>query len=96
MNSCNKYVLFIVGLLFFTLQVHPQNKVIDSLKNELLVHVEDDTTRVKILNSLAFKYYRKDSNKCIAPKLSRAFSPLIHKSFFARRIEGLCNLVMEK
>ncbi len=65
MNLTTKYFLALVSFLFFAVNIQSQNKKIDSLKNELSIHKERDTTRVKTLNKLAFLYYRIDTNKTI-------------------------------
>ena len=53
-------------LLVMTSSVFAQTKVLDSLKQELLLNPNKDTTRVIILNRLAFLHYRTDTNKTIA------------------------------
>ncbi|WP_219006559.1 tetratricopeptide repeat protein [Aquimarina litoralis] len=42
-----------------------QNRVIDSLKNELKVHTQKDTIRVRILNNLAYYNYRNNPSKSL-------------------------------
>ncbi len=66
MNSTNKYLLTLFCLLFFTLNIQSQNTAIDSLKNKVLLHTQKDTIRVKLLNDIAFLYYKKDIAKAIA------------------------------
>jgi len=46
--------------LFFSTTILSQNKKIDSLKNELSIHPQKDTVRVKILNHLAYYHYRNN------------------------------------
>ena len=61
MNTPNKFFLFFFFLFFlFTGSIQSQNKVIDSLKNELKNHKAKDTIRVKLLNHLAFHNYRNN------------------------------------
>ncbi len=65
MNSINNYIFFLFGLLFFSITTQAQTKKIDSLKNELSIHKEQDTTRVNLLNALAFSYFSKDMTKTL-------------------------------
>ena len=51
--------------LFITVSVLGQVKDIDSLKIELLKHKEIDSTRVNLLNKIAFSYRRKDLSKTL-------------------------------
>ena len=51
--------------LFITVSVLGQVKDIDSLKIELLKHKEMDSTRVNLLNKIAFSYRRKDLSKTL-------------------------------
>ncbi len=61
MNTIRKISLFFFFLFFlFTGSIQSQNKEIDSLKNELKIHKEKDTIRVKLLNYLAFHNYRNN------------------------------------
>ncbi|RRQ49564.1 sensor histidine kinase [Maribacter algicola] len=53
-------------LLFLLVKVHGQNKKVDSLKNELTLHTKKDTTRVNLLNDLAFEERRANPNQAIA------------------------------
>ncbi len=48
-----KRILFLV-LSLFAIASQAQNKVLDSLKQELFLHPEKDTTRVKMLNNLVY------------------------------------------
>tara|TARA_R110000765_G_scaffold371642_1_gene461919 strand:+ start:395 stop:2587 length:2193 start_codon:yes stop_codon:yes gene_type:complete len=66
MNAINKTILSIVCLLFFTIGIQSQNTVIDSLKNELSVHAQKDSTRVNLLNELAYVLHDKNLDETIA------------------------------
>ena len=57
---------FIVSFVLLMPQVHAQSKVIDSLKTELQNHKAKDTTRVNILNHLAFHHYRNNPPTAVA------------------------------
>lgn len=57
---------FIFLLFYFSSNTFSQSKAIDSLKQQLEIHIKQDTNRVKLLNNLAFSYYRKDINKSTA------------------------------
>jgi len=65
MNSINKYILLLFSFLLFAGNIQCQNTAIDSLENELLRHVLKDTTRVNLLNALAFSYFSKDMDKTL-------------------------------
>ncbi|MGB5420014.1 tetratricopeptide repeat-containing sensor histidine kinase [Algibacter sp.] len=60
-----KKVFIFLCLASFLSPVFSQNKVIDSLKIKLQSHKEKDTTRVNLLNSLAFSYFSKDMSKTL-------------------------------
>ncbi len=60
MTSSNKITLVVFCILSYSINVHSQNNTIDSLKVELHDHKEKDTTRVNLLNALAFSYFSKD------------------------------------
>ncbi len=62
--SYNKIIL-IISLLLISNIVQAQNKKIDSLKVELENHNVNDSTRVNILNALAFSYFSSDIPKSI-------------------------------
>ena len=62
MKSINIFILF---FLFFSTALFAQNEIIDSLKNELSIHPEEDSTRVNTLNKLAFAYFRTDLAKTV-------------------------------
>lgn len=53
-------------LLLITQQSFAQNHTIDSLNNALENHIAKDTTRVSILNHLAFSYYNTDPPKALS------------------------------
>ena len=52
-------------LIFFSLSIQSQNIKIDSLRAELLNHKEQDSTRVNLLNALAFSYFSSDIPKSL-------------------------------
>ena len=66
MNTLIRFFLIFFFLFFFTKVTCAQNRVIDSLKIELKNHKEKDTTRVNILNHLAFHHYRNNPPKAVA------------------------------
>lgn len=90
--------LFITLLTFFWFLVFAtpllaQNKLIDSLENELKVHNKKDSVRVKILNLLAFCNYRNNPPKAIdyvehAARLSDSINDVKGKakSFYIRGV----------
>lgn len=57
-----KNILCFCFVVFLGLNLQSQNTRIDSLKRELLLHTEQDTIRINLLNDLAFSSYRKDIN----------------------------------
>jgi len=65
MKYINKFILFLFCFLLSVLSIQSQNKKIDSLKNELSIYKEQDSTRVQTLNRLAFSYYRINPDKSI-------------------------------
>ncbi|MEM5564702.1 tetratricopeptide repeat protein [Psychroserpens sp. AS72] len=56
-------LVFLILLLSFPSLSFSQEKVIDSLKNVLLNHKENDTTKVNLLNALSSNYSSFDSKK---------------------------------
>ena len=54
-----------IFFLSYTISSVSQNTKIDSLKIELQNHKEKDTTRVNLLNALAFSYFSKDMPKTL-------------------------------
>ena len=58
-------LLYFFGAIFLltSTTIRSQNTVIDSLEQELKIHVQQDTIRVNILDRLSFLYYRKDIAK---------------------------------
>lgn len=79
-----KSSILLICLFAFPNIVLSQNKVIDSLENQLLVNKQRDTTRANNLDHLAFLYYRKDIDKAI-DYLNRA-EALAKELNFARGI----------
>ncbi|MCF6279667.1 MAG: tetratricopeptide repeat protein [Flavobacteriaceae bacterium] len=57
-----KIPILVFSLLLQTL-IFSQEKVIDSLKNELLQHKKNDTAKVNLLNALSFSYFSFDFKK---------------------------------
>ena len=57
MNSISKNLLFLILVLLSQVRVHSQNRVLDSLRNELSIVTQRDSNRVKLLNRFAFKNY---------------------------------------
>ncbi|CAN0538276.1 unnamed protein product, partial [Laminaria digitata] len=60
MNFTGKTLLFLFCSLFFSTKIKSQNTAVDSLKNELFVHTQKDSTRVNLLNELAYSYHNED------------------------------------
>ncbi|MBW1294177.1 tetratricopeptide repeat protein [Aquimarina litoralis] len=65
MHSFYKVIFLWVLFLPFSKGMQAQNRVIDSLKNELKVHTQKDTIRVRILNNLAYYNYRNNPSKSL-------------------------------
>lgn len=57
--------VFLLLNLFLSTTILSQNTKIDSLKIELQNHKDKDTTRVNILNALAFSHFSKDMPKTL-------------------------------
>ncbi|WP_323788893.1 tetratricopeptide repeat protein [Psychroserpens sp.] len=53
--NCTSFLFFILLLSYSTLALS-QEKVIDSLENVLRYHKQNDTTKVNLLNKLAYRY----------------------------------------
>lgn len=51
--------------MLIALSANAQTNAIDSLENKLLLHRAKDTTRVNLLNEIAFLYHRKDITKTV-------------------------------
>ncbi|MEE9363106.1 MAG: tetratricopeptide repeat protein [Cellulophaga sp.] len=60
MKINNLYILVLVFFLSFSTAILAQKAKIDSLKIELQNHIEKDTTKVKLLNNLAFFSFQSD------------------------------------
>tara|TARA_R110000765_G_scaffold371642_1_gene461920 strand:+ start:2587 stop:4782 length:2196 start_codon:yes stop_codon:yes gene_type:complete len=60
-----KYNFLFLCVVTFSTPVFSQNPVIDSLKIELQNHKEKDTTRVNLLNTLAFSFFSNDLAKTL-------------------------------
>ena len=58
-------IVFFIFFLSFTTCVFAQNTKVDSLKVELQNHKDKDTTKVNLLNALAFSYFSKDMSKTL-------------------------------
>lgn len=64
-NQNSPIQTFILIFLFTTGVIRAQNYRIDSLKNELALYPKKDTTRVNLLNNLAFSYFSSDLAKSL-------------------------------
>lgn len=86
MNCINKYLLSTFFLILITESLFSQTKDIDSLKRELTRHTSKDTTRVNILNSLAYSYNGNDNDKAEekAQEANKLAKKLKYKSGEAR------------
>ena len=60
MKIINNTIFCFVILLLSTIDTHSQNKLMDSLINQLSIHTKKDTFRVELLNTLAHNYRRYD------------------------------------
>lgn len=89
---------FLLYLLFSTVIGFSQNGKIDSLKTELQSHLAEDTVRVNLLNSLAFKYIKHDVH--LAENRAVEANELAQKISFtrgeARSLVVLSNIFMSK
>lgn len=56
-------IIFLVCLLSITAVYSQNSTIIDSLENQLTIHIEEDTLRVDLFDHLANLYYRKDIDK---------------------------------
>ncbi|MEO9894575.1 tetratricopeptide repeat protein [Aurantibacter sp.] len=65
MPFSNKIFLAALCFLFYSIAIQSQNTTIDSLKIELQNHIAKDTTRVNLLNALAFSYFSNDMPKAL-------------------------------
>ncbi|MEW4924628.1 tetratricopeptide repeat protein [Algibacter sp. 2305UL17-15] len=65
MKIANAFFVFLMLNLWIQSPVFGQGVKIDSLKIELQNHKEKDTTRVNLLNELAFSYFSKDILKSL-------------------------------
>ncbi|WP_435263071.1 tetratricopeptide repeat protein [Tenacibaculum sp. nBUS_03] len=64
-TKINKYFFTLLIFVTFSTHINSQTSKVDSLKNELEKHTLNDTTRVHILNRLAFSYFSKDIPKTL-------------------------------
>lgn len=80
--------LLFLATFFYAANLFAQNKVIDSLKIQLENHKEKDTSRVYLLNDLAFHYYKSDLVKTNA-YLDEAFEIADSINFKKGKAEGL-------
>jgi len=81
--------LFLILVLLFPTMVLSQSRTIDSLKKELSMHTQRDTTRVDLLNSLAYNYRRNN--------ISRAEEKSIEANNLAKELgyaEGLAKSIL--
>ncbi|WP_299435552.1 tetratricopeptide repeat protein [uncultured Aquimarina sp.] len=65
MKIINTSIGCLLCFLFFSTTILSQNRKIDSLKNELSIHLQKDTVRVKILNHLAYYHYRNNPSQSL-------------------------------
>jgi len=63
MKNIKASILILAFSLLFPTLTFSQEKVIDSLKNELLQHKKNDTTKVNLLNALSYSYSSFDSKE---------------------------------
>jgi len=63
MNFIKKSILPVLSFLLFAINLQAQNALIDSLKNELANHLQEDSTRVNLLNAIANKNYGRDQDQ---------------------------------
>ncbi len=63
MKSIAKYIFLVFSFLLLSKNAQSQSSVIDSLKKELFSHKKYDTTKVNLLNSLAYNYNDFDIDK---------------------------------
>ena len=59
-SSLNLKCILSISFILLMQLLYSQNPVIDSLKTELQNHKQKDTTRVKLLNYLAYHNYRNN------------------------------------
>lgn len=65
-NLLTFLVCFALAFLFsFPMYGTQKTKRIDSLKNELKFHIQEDAIRINLLNALGFEYWIVDTNKSI-------------------------------
>mgnify|MGYP000589359446 CR=1 FL=1 len=57
MSTTNKCFFFILSFFVFTGTIQSQNKVIDSLRNKVVNHKKNDTTKVMLLYDIAFESF---------------------------------------
>ncbi len=65
MYSYYKIIFLFLLLVSIPKSIQAQQNVIDSLKNELKIHLQKDTIRVRILNNLAYYTYRNNPTKSL-------------------------------
>jgi tetratricopeptide (TPR) repeat protein len=88
-------------LFYFILSagtIYSQTTVIDSLENELKIHNANDTTRVNLLNTLAFNYKNYDVSKAeeLATKANILAEKLKFKKGFAKSFIIFSKIHIEK
>lgn len=66
MRLAGKKYLLLGCFLCLILGLPSQNPLIDSLKSELANHPKNDSTKVNILNDLAFEFHRVDMNRTLS------------------------------
>lgn len=60
MKNIKASILILAFTLLLPTLTFSQEKVIDSLKNELSIHIQKDTARIDLLYKLAFSYFQSD------------------------------------
>ena len=65
MNPIPFFVCLVLFLIQSTLGLNAQNPLVDSLRTQLELHLQKDTSRVILLNELADQVYRSDYKQCL-------------------------------
>ena len=95
-----KWQMLLWGMFLFFPLVKAQNQRIDSLENILKNYVQPDTTKVNILNEIAYSIYAEDAKKAKAyAEQSEEISDKIHYlkgKATSLRIIGLATLATDK
>lgn len=95
-----KWQMLLWGMLLFFPSVKAQNQKVDSLENILKSYVQPDTTKVNILNEIAYTIYEQDGAK--AKRYAEQSAELSDKLDYVKgkvtsmRITGLVALATDK